>query len=97
MTVFVLENSEEWQLKNLWIFLKQLGTRPTDLLVFLIVCFNLAESNGSVKTISISAVNGFSPLRKNIFSCLNLSIQNCNRYEKQAIHVVTTWRFVVNW
>ena len=48
MTVFILENSEEWQLKNLWIFLKQLGTRSTDLLVFLIVCFNLAESNGSV-------------------------------------------------
>ena len=68
MTVFVLENSEEWKLKNLWIFLKQPGTQPTDLLVFLIACFILPKSNSSVKTISISAVNNFSPLKTYIFS-----------------------------
>ena len=33
MTIFVIENSEKWQLKNLWIFLKQTITPPTDLLV----------------------------------------------------------------
>lgn len=35
LTVYVVENSEEWQLKNLWTFLKQIGTRPTDRLVFM--------------------------------------------------------------
>ena len=83
MTVFVFENSEEWKLKNLWIFLKQPGTQPTDLLVFLIACFILPKSNSSVKTISISAVNNFSPLKTYIFSLRYLSIKNCNKCENR--------------
>ena len=83
MTVFVLENSEEWKLKNFWIFLKQSGTQPTDLLVFLIACFILPKSNSSVKTISISAVNNFSPLKTYIFSLRYLSIKNCNKCENR--------------
>ena len=67
MTVFVVENSEESLLKNLWIFLKQTATPPPDLLVFLIAYFIPPTSNSSVKTISISADKDFSPLSRNLF------------------------------
>ena len=83
VTVFVVGNSEEWQLKNLWIFLKQTGTRPTDLLVFLITCFVPPKSNSSVKTICISADNDFSPLRTYIFIRRNLVIRNVNKYKNR--------------
>ena len=53
MTGFVVEISEEGQLKNLYIFLKQTGTPPTDILVFLIACFIPSKSNNLVKTITI--------------------------------------------
>ena len=65
MTVFVFENSEEPQLKNL--FLKQTATPPPDLLVFLSACFIPPKSNSSVKTISISADKDFSPLSRDLF------------------------------
>ena len=63
VTVFVLENSEKWQLKNLCIFLKQTGTRPTNIVVLLIACFIPTKRNSSVKAISVCADNDFSPLK----------------------------------
>ena len=65
MTVFVFENSEELQLKNL--FLKQTATPPPDLLTFLSACFIPPKSNSSAKTISISADKDFSPLSRDLF------------------------------
>ena len=75
MTVFVFENSEELQLKNL--FLKQTATPPPDLLAFLSACFIPPKSNSSAKTISISADKDFSPLSRDLF------IKNVNKYENR--------------
>ena len=77
VTVFVVENSEESLLKNLWIFLKQTATPPPDLLVFLIAYFIPPTSNSSVKTISISADKDFSPLSRNLF------LKNVKKYENR--------------
>ena len=71
---------EKLQLKDLWIFLKQTITWPRDILMFLIAYFILSESNSSVKIISISADNDFSPLRRYIFYRRNLLIKYVNKY-----------------
>lgn len=57
MAVSVVENSEEWRLKDLEFDLL------TDLLVLVIACFIPPKSNSTVKTISVSVHNDFSPLR----------------------------------
>ena len=75
MTVFVFENSEELQLKNL--FLKQAATPPPDHLAFLSACFIPPKSNSSAKTISISTDKDFSPLSHDLF------IENVNKYENR--------------
>ena len=59
MTVFVVKNIEEWQLRNLWIFLKQTEPYLIDLLVFLIACFipkekQLGKNNFALTTTSLS-------------------------------------------
>ena len=59
MTVFVFENGEESQLKNL--FLKQTATPPPNLLVFLSACFIPPKSNSPVKTISDDRLLSFEP------------------------------------
>ena len=74
MNGFVVENSEEWRLKDFWIFLKQTETPPTDLLGFLVACFIPSKSNSWVKTITISANDDFSPLTTCSFSRRNLFI-----------------------
>ena len=71
VTVFVVENSEESLLKNLWIFPKQTATPPPDLLVFLIAYFIPQQ------TISISADKDFSPLSRNLF------LKNVKKYENR--------------
>ena len=78
MVVFAAENGEEWQPENLWIFPKQIGTPPTDLLVFRTAYFIPPKGNSSVKTISISANNDFSPLKTYISTpevCLSKSLK----------------------
>ena len=78
VTVFLVENGEESQLKNLRVFLKQTATPPPpDLLLFIIACFIPLKSNSSVKTISISADKDFSPLSRYLF------IKNVNKYENR--------------
>ena len=52
---------EKLQLKDLWIFLKQIITWARDFLMFFIAYFILLESNSSVKIFSISVDNDFSP------------------------------------
>lgn len=74
MAVSVVENSEEWRLKDLEFDLL------TDLLVFVIDCFIPPKSNSTVKTISVSVHNDFSPLRTFIFSRRNLFIKKVNKY-----------------
>ena len=78
VTVFLVENGEESQLKNLRVFLKQTATPPPpDLLLFIIACFIPLKSNSSVKTISTSADKDFSPLSRYLF------IKNVNKYENR--------------
>ena len=86
----VVENSEEWQFKNLSILLEQTVTPPTDLLVLLIACFIPPESKNSLNSISISADNEFSPLRTSIFSRRNLFIRNVNKCINRPKHFNTT-------
>ena len=76
MAVFVVENSEEWRPKDLEFDLL------TDL-VSVIACFIPPKSNSTVKTISVSVDNDFSPLRTYIFSRRNLFIKNVNKYENR--------------
>ena len=77
MDLSVVENSEEWRLKDLEFDLL------TDLLVFFIACFIPPKSNSTGKTISVSVHNDFSPLRTYIFSRRNLFIKNVNKYENR--------------
>ena len=79
MTVFVVKNSEEWQLKNLWIFPKQTGPQPIDLLVFLLACFIPKEKQLGKKKTFISAHNDISPLR-----------EPKNKYDTSYTHINTT-------
>lgn len=74
MAVSVVENSEEWRFKDLEFDLL------TDLLVFVIACFIPPKCNRTVKTISVSVHNDFSPLRTYIFSRRNLFIKKVNKY-----------------
>ena len=61
---------------------KQTGPRPTDLPVSYRQ-FHSSKISSPGKTISISACNGFSPLKTNIFSRRNWFIKNLNRYENR--------------
>ena len=66
---------EKWLLKNLWIILKTNYFLTWEFPhVFNRSHFVLPKSSGSVKTISITAVNDFSPLKRYILKCRNLFI-----------------------
>lgn len=80
--------------ETLGFFWKKTGTRPSDLLVFLIACFIPPKCNRSVKTISISADIDFSPLRTHIFSRRNLFIKKDNRYENMLYTLKDTTKIL---
>ena len=90
MVVFAAENGEEWQPENLWIFPKQIGTPPTDLPVFRTAYFIPPKGNSSVKTISISANNDFSPLKTYIFNPRSLFVKILNNYVKTGYTPINT-------
>ena len=76
--LFLTRSSKELEEKSGYqIFLdisRQIITWPKDFLLFFIAYFILPKRNSSVKTISISADDNFSPLRWYIFSHRNMVI-----------------------
>ena len=92
LTRFFEEFEKKSYYSETWIFLKQTITWTRDFLMFLIAYFILSESNSSVKIISISVENDFSPYRRYIFKSRNLFIKYVNKHENRMYIYKYNWK-----
>ena len=83
---------EKLQLKDFRVFFTQTIAWPRDVLIFFIAYFILSKRNSSIKIISISADDDFSPLRSYIFKRRNLFIKYVKKCENRLYIYKYNWK-----